>query len=82
MQRLRIPTAAATHLVRKRHFLSHLYIKINILPRQARDNHRENSKKVPFSYRASMPNHVELLGVCAGGDFVPTPANISQCKNG
>jgi hypothetical protein len=35
--------------VRKRHFLSHLYIKINILPRQARDKHRENSKKVPFS---------------------------------
>jgi hypothetical protein len=35
--------------VRKRHFLSHLYIKINILPRQARDNHRENSKQVPFS---------------------------------
>jgi hypothetical protein len=34
---------------RKRHFLSHLYIKINILPRQARDKHRENSKKVPFS---------------------------------
>jgi hypothetical protein len=29
--------------------LSHLYIKINILPRQARDEHRENSKKVPFS---------------------------------
>jgi hypothetical protein len=28
------------------HFLSHLYIKINILPRQARDKHRENSKKV------------------------------------
>ena len=34
---------------RKRHFWSHLYIKINILPRQARDEHRENSKKVPFS---------------------------------
>jgi hypothetical protein len=33
-------------LARKRHFLSHLYIKINILPRQARDKHRENSKKV------------------------------------
>eukprot|EP01046_Picozoa_sp_COSAG06_P023660 COSAG06_NODE_1889_length_8134_cov_3.277785_6_plen_95_part_00 len=31
--------------VRKRHFLSHLYIKINILPRQARDKHRENPKK-------------------------------------
>jgi hypothetical protein len=29
----------------KLHFLRHLYIKTNILPRQARDNHRENSKK-------------------------------------
>jgi hypothetical protein len=29
-------------------FLSHLYIKTNILPRQARDKHRENSKKMPF----------------------------------
>ena len=44
--------------VRKRHFLSHLYIKSNILPRQARDEHRENSKKVPFSLRAGCPrNH-------------------------
>jgi gluconate kinase len=33
----------------KRHFLRHLYIKCIILPRQARDDHRENSKKVPFS---------------------------------
>jgi hypothetical protein len=38
--------------VRKRHFLSHLYIKCIILPRQARDEHRENSKKVPFSLSA------------------------------
>ena len=30
------------HKVRKRHFLSHLYIKCIILPRQARDNHRES----------------------------------------
>jgi hypothetical protein len=30
-------------------FLSHLYIKTNILPSQARDKHRENSKKMPFS---------------------------------
>ena len=37
--------------VRKRHFLRHLYIKCIILPRQARDKHRENSKKVPFSLR-------------------------------
>eukprot|EP01046_Picozoa_sp_COSAG06_P030536 COSAG06_NODE_2906_length_6112_cov_6.320971_7_plen_63_part_00 len=35
--------------VRKRHFLRHLYKKCIILPRQARDDHRENSKKVPFS---------------------------------
>jgi len=35
--------------VRKRHFLRHLYIECIILPRQARDKHRENSKKVPFS---------------------------------
>ena len=29
-------------------FLSHLYIKMMILPRQARDKHRENSKKDRF----------------------------------
>jgi hypothetical protein len=39
---------------RKRHFLSHLYIKCIILPRQARDKHRENSKKVPFSQVAAI----------------------------
>jgi hypothetical protein len=31
--------------------LSHLYIKCMILPRQAREKHRENSKKVPLSLR-------------------------------
>eukprot|EP01046_Picozoa_sp_COSAG06_P034388 COSAG06_NODE_3597_length_5138_cov_4.401865_2_plen_227_part_00 len=31
--------------LRKTAFLSHLYIKCIILPRQARDKHRENSKK-------------------------------------
>jgi hypothetical protein len=31
--------------LRKTAFLSHLYIKTIILPRQARDKHRENSKK-------------------------------------
>ena len=35
--------------VRKRHFLSTFYIKMIILPRQARDKHKKNSKKVPFS---------------------------------
>jgi hypothetical protein len=28
--------------------LSHLYIKVIFLPRQARDKHRENSKKARF----------------------------------
>jgi len=32
-------------LVRKMVFFSHIYIKMLILPRQARDKHRENSKK-------------------------------------
>eukprot|EP01046_Picozoa_sp_COSAG06_P059105 COSAG06_NODE_12110_length_1422_cov_2.312295_1_plen_106_part_00 len=42
--------AAVDAWARKRHFLSHLYIKCIILPRQARDEHREkHSKKVPFS---------------------------------
>ena len=30
-------------------FLRHFCIKVIILPRQARDRHRENSKKMPFS---------------------------------
>jgi hypothetical protein len=32
-------------------FFRHLYIKTMILPRQARDKHRENSKKEPFCRR-------------------------------
>ena len=32
-------------------FLSHFYINSNILPRQARDKHTENSKNGPFSHR-------------------------------
>jgi hypothetical protein len=31
--------------VKKRHFFRHLYLKCIILPRQARDKHRENSKQ-------------------------------------
>jgi hypothetical protein len=38
-------TSALSSSCEKRHFLSHLYIKTMILPRQARDKHRENSKK-------------------------------------
>jgi hypothetical protein len=39
---------------KKTGILSHLYIKVIFLPRQARDKHRENSKKSPFSRR---PQH-------------------------
>jgi hypothetical protein len=39
--------------VRKRLFLRHLYIKPNILPRQARDKHRENSKRETVLCRSS-----------------------------
>ena len=35
--------------VRKRHFLSTFYIKMIILPRQARDKHKKSSKKVRLS---------------------------------
>ena len=35
----------------KTEFLSHLYIKTSILPRQARDTHREKSPKRPFLLR-------------------------------
>ena len=33
---------------KKTGFLSHLYVKVIFLPRQARDKHRENSKKARF----------------------------------
>jgi hypothetical protein len=33
---------------KKTGFLSHLYIKVIFLPRQARDKHRENSKNTRF----------------------------------
>jgi hypothetical protein len=41
-------SSGAIEKVRKRHFLRHLYTKCIILPRQARDKHRENSKKGRF----------------------------------
>jgi hypothetical protein len=46
---LLVQVAVQRAWARKRHFFRHLYIKCIILPRQARDKHRENSKKVPFS---------------------------------
>jgi hypothetical protein len=39
-------------------FLRHLYIKTNILPRQARDKHRENSKKSGCVFRRTVLHEV------------------------
>eukprot|EP01046_Picozoa_sp_COSAG06_P076273 COSAG06_NODE_24258_length_668_cov_0.910369_1_plen_192_part_10 len=41
--------AGAPLILRETAFLRHLYIETIILPRQARDKHGENSKKMPFS---------------------------------
>jgi hypothetical protein len=42
------------HVVRrKRHFLSHLYIKAIILPRQARDKHRESTPKREWRFSSA-----------------------------
>jgi hypothetical protein len=43
-------------------FFSHLYIKVIFLPRQARDKHRENSKKVRFRRLLSRRDSNEDLG--------------------
>jgi hypothetical protein len=66
----------ALRKVRKRHFLSHLYIKCIILPRQARDKHRENSKKVPFS----LSNDRFRTDFAAAGVFVAAPIIIGAAR--
>jgi len=61
---------------RKRHFLSHLYIKCIILPRQPRDKHRENSKNdrflAEYSHLDAATDRPVLQHL-----HVPAPANIS-----
>ena len=39
-----------TQTVKKRHFLRHLCIKCIILPRQARDKHRETTQKKEWRF--------------------------------
>jgi hypothetical protein len=56
--------------VRKTALLRHLYhIKTNILPRQARDKHRENSKKDRFS---SVNMVLERTPGANGATFIST----------
>jgi len=61
---------------RKRHFLRHLYIKIIILPRQARDKQRENSKKVPFSLRQRKEMQTQLDEAMAKPQEMITPEQL------
>jgi len=55
---------------RKRHFLSHLYIKCIILPRQARDKHRENSKKSGVFSQGPRFACIDQAFKAANGSFV------------
>jgi hypothetical protein len=48
--------------------LSHLYIKMLILPRQARDKHRENSKRDRFVAQYLPLNSLVLSATPAAGD--------------
>jgi hypothetical protein len=60
--------------VRKRLFLRHLYIKCIILPRQARDKHRENSKKSGVFLQESLIRLVLPIG----GDIITAAAGASD----
>jgi hypothetical protein len=52
-----------TDQVKKRHFLSHLYIKVIILPRHAPDKHRENSKKSAVFVQKKLDDLLDFFGV-------------------
>ena len=52
-------------VLRKTAFLRHLYIKMIILPRQAQDKHRENSKKDAVFRTCTAQNSLSLLLVPA-----------------
>jgi hypothetical protein len=67
-------------------FLRHLYIKNEHLPRQARDKHRENSKKGPFFLRcvcrvwSFMFKHPPLRSPVSPSDLVfSLRADLSTC---
>jgi hypothetical protein len=64
--------------VRKRSFLSHLYIKTIILPRQARDKHRETLKKMAVFLQEAQ-ELCKDLGMQVGGDM-PMEALIAALK--
>jgi hypothetical protein len=80
----RTTSMLSTQAVRNRVFLRHLYIKMIILPRQARDKRRENSNKDAFlQARVETSEYLRLVQEILGGcdrarvdAEVPAPANI------
>jgi hypothetical protein len=54
-----------------RGFLSHLYMKVIILPRQARDKHRENSKKAVLSKAIEDDDGTLHMPVMKSPEYVP-----------
>ena len=65
-------------------FLSHFYIKCIILPRQARDRHRENSKK--YAVFPTVPHHDDGDGdACSaiaehGVAFLHKPLHLTESR--
>ena len=61
-------------------FFSHLCIKCIVLPRQARDKHRENSKKSPFSRSNTAPDSIEVawLDGSPSKNFLPWDSASNQ----
>jgi hypothetical protein len=64
-----------TTQVEKTVFLRHLYIKIIILPRQARDKHRENSKKETVLLQAR-----EQMKALRGETAAPPATPTTRCR--
>ena len=67
-----LTTGRCLNRCEKRHFLSHLYIKCIFLPRQARDKHRENSKKSGVFRRSFTLSPGEMdWTICSNGTSCP-----------
>jgi hypothetical protein len=65
--------------VRKRHFLRHLYIKCIILPRQARDKHRQSTQKSAVFSQASSSG-AAWVAVTKEKEKVVEVRTIACCK--
>jgi hypothetical protein len=71
-----VPSRTAS-TCRKRPFFRHLYIKTIILPRQARDKHRENSKKDAV-FRTCRTQTNALISFATVPDVCPEPVWVKK----